>query len=189
MNSLWTVNLDGAGLECLIGYGSKISHFAWINDDSIMISSDVLGGMEFLSLNIQTKEMERMHIDQFPSDGHNAFSPDYRWIVCDTYPEGTNRKCRMLLHNRDTRETLLLGSFSHPSHISGDWRCDLHPRWSPDGTIVTFDSVHEGTRQIYSADVRHTVTRNDSRDRECPTSALHGDAENRAREPGRSQRE
>jgi len=46
-----------------------------------------------------------------------------------------------------------VGSFRHPGHIRGDWRCDLHPRWSRDGRLITFDSVHEGSRQIYVADV------------------------------------
>ena len=153
LTSLWAVNLDGTGLECLIEYGKRLSHCAWIDDDTIMISCNVLGTMEFLSFNIQTKEMTEMHIDQFPSNGHNAFSPDCRWIVCDTYPEGEARECRLLLHDRQTQQTHLLGAFHHPEHITGDCRCDLHPRWSRSGKTITFDSVHEGTRQIYAADV------------------------------------
>lgn len=27
--------------------------------------------------------------------------------------------------------------------------CDLHPRWDANGKMVAFDSIHEGTRQIY----------------------------------------
>ena len=27
--------------------------------------------------------------------------------------------------------------------------CDLHPRWNFSGTVVAFDSIHEGSRQIY----------------------------------------
>ncbi len=32
-------------------------------------------------------------------------------------------------------------------------RCDLHPRWRPDGRAIAFNSVHEGSRQIYLADI------------------------------------
>ena len=33
-------------------------------------------------------------------------------------------------------------------------RCDLHPRWRPDGTQLAFNSVHDGTRQVYLRDVK-----------------------------------
>jgi len=29
--------------------------------------------------------------------------------------------------------------------------CDLHPRWDANGKMVAFDSIHEGSRQIYVA--------------------------------------
>lgn len=32
-------------------------------------------------------------------------------------------------------------------------RCDLHPRWRKDGRQLAFNSVHEGSRQIYVIDV------------------------------------
>ena len=37
-----------------------------------------------------------------------------------------------------------VSSFADP-----DLRTDLHARWSTDGTQISFDSVHEGTRHTY----------------------------------------
>ena len=33
------------------------------------------------------------------------------------------------------------------------YHADLHPRWSFDGKTVFFDSIHEGTRQVYAVEV------------------------------------
>ena len=32
-------------------------------------------------------------------------------------------------------------------------RCDLHARWSPDGSRVSFDTTHNGRREIYELDM------------------------------------
>ena len=52
---------------------------------------------------------------------------------------------------------VMLGRFLSPLPFRGEIRCDLHPRWSRDGRQVCFDSVHEGTRQIYVMDVSEIV--------------------------------
>jgi Tol biopolymer transport system component len=42
----------------------------------------------------------------------------------------------------------------------GEWRCDTHPRYSPDGTKVVIDSTHEGLgRQMYLIDVSSIADR------------------------------
>ena len=50
-----------------------------------------------------------------------------------------------------------LGYFHSPKEYAGEWRCDLHPRFSPDGRKVTIDSPHTGGRQIYLIDISGIV--------------------------------
>ena len=47
-----------------------------------------------------------------------------------------------------------LAAFHAPPAFDGPLRVDLHPRWNRDGTALCIDSVHEGTRQMYTVDLR-----------------------------------
>ncbi|SVE55722.1 uncharacterized protein METZ01_LOCUS508576, partial [marine metagenome] len=35
-----------------------------------------------------------------------------------------------------------------PPALTAEVRCDLHPRWSPTGSMICFDSAHEGKRAV-----------------------------------------
>jgi len=69
--------------------------------------------------------------------------------VDDTYPEGPERKSRLLLYDLETHRLDTLGTFAQMAEATSDWRYDLHPRWANDSQSVTFDSTHEGSRQIH----------------------------------------
>ncbi len=88
-----------------------------------------------------------------PRDGHASFSPDRQWLLCDSYPDGPHRLAQLMVYNIAENRKIVLGEFHHEEQFAGDIRCDLHPRWAPDGTTVTFDSVHEDSRQIYLVDL------------------------------------
>ena len=66
-------------------------------------------------------------------------------ILADKYFCGVDPK---ILSNISREELAFTRSGLH---------CDLHPRWSRDGRQVVFDSIHEGTRQIYMVDVRNLI--------------------------------
>lgn len=102
-------------------------------------------------------------------DGHPTFSPDGKWIVWDSYPDGKHFRS-LFIYNLETGEKKDIGKFySLPNEkfkggYIGDWdkwdlsamRCDLHPRWlNGDETRICFDSVHEGSRQIYIYDFKN----------------------------------
>jgi Tol biopolymer transport system component len=78
-------------------------------------------------------------------------------MVCDTYPLGTDRLQELFLYHVETGARIDLGAFHAADRFTGDIRCDLHPRWSPDGKTISIDSVHEGSRQIYLVDVSEAV--------------------------------
>lgn len=119
-------------------------------------------------------------------DGHPMTHPFNKdWAVCDSYPnkEGDRDlflynfpndtrinlgKYRRLFENpvTDEKEKFLYGmeqkilndvSLDLIAFTRSGLHCDLHPRWSADGKWAVFDSIHEGTRQIYRVDVQDLI--------------------------------
>ena len=151
--SLWTVNPDGSDLEMQIPFGYRVSHFDWRTPARILVSSDISGEMGFIEFTDGVRDFTPIGRGVLPSDGHASFSPDREWLLCDTYPRGTERLAQLMVYNIAENRKIVLGEFHHEAQFTGDIRCDLHPRWSPDGKTITFDSVHEGSRQIYLTEI------------------------------------
>ena len=155
--SLWTVRVDGSELSLQIGFPYRISHFAWLDPDRILISTDLLGSMQFLTFTVDREDFAPIGAGVLPPDGHACFSPDGRWMVCDTYPHGAARISQVMLYEMASGRRVDVAGFSSEAVFNGDVRCDLHPRWHPDGTRLTIDAVPEGDRQIYLLDVADVV--------------------------------
>ncbi len=69
----------------------------------------------------------------------------------DTYAHHTKGRLQELyLYDVARGQRSELGAFHSPDAYHEEWRCDLHPRFSPDGTRVVVDSAHGGDgRQMY----------------------------------------
>ena len=147
--SLWTVNPDGSDLEMQIPFGYRVSHFDWRTPTRILVSSDIVDEMGFVEFTDGARDFMPIGRGVLPDDGHASFSPDRQWLLCDTYPRGPQRLAQLMVYNIAENRKIILGKFHHEEQFAGDIRCDLHPRWAADGQTITFDSVHEGSRQIY----------------------------------------
>ena len=150
---MFTVGADAKNLYMLNASG-KVSHFIW-RDPSHILAYAGQGKKDwrfqvFEDQTVKVEEVEGM----LTRDGHCTYLPGKQWILCDTYPDKDRNQNPYLLH-LITKKGVPLGHFRSPPEYKGEWRCDLHPRFSPDGTKVTIDSPHGGNgRQLYMLDIR-----------------------------------
>jgi hypothetical protein len=144
-----------AKLSLLADYG-MISHCFWADNKTILSyfrGPDKKDAYRLIDTEtgIFTMVVDE-RLEQY-GDGHPHVHGD--WFVTDTYPDKA-RMQHLILANRKTREVKELGEFFHGLQYSGETRCDLHPRFSPDGRAVFFDSVFSGKRQFYRMDISET---------------------------------
>lgn len=148
---------DTAGnTECLL-QNRYLSHFCWLDSERLFLWGGTESeGRGYYILNTSTGEISPVDALAGHGDGHPSISPDGRWIVTDTYPDRARRRS-LWLYNLDTDERVKLGEFLAPFGFDGQTRCDLHPRWSPDGTLISIDSTFTGVRRSYIVDVEPIV--------------------------------
>lgn len=114
--------------------------------------------MQFLTFTVDRNDFAPFGAGALPPDGHACLSPDGRWLACDTYPQGAQRISRLMLYEMATGRRVDVAGFHSEPVFTGDVRCDLHPRWHPDGAMLTVDAVPDGERQIYLLDVAGIVS-------------------------------
>ncbi len=154
-------NMDGSDPYLLVD-GGHVSHYAWKSNNEILcFSIDTDTDMKYHLY--QDKSLNRrIFSKQLPCiDGHPSFSPCDQFLITDTYPDTYGfRKLLRLDINHD--KLLEIGAFHDPWRYKGEVRCDLHPRWSPDGNYVCIDSAMEGYRSLYVIDLKSkSIKRNE----------------------------
>ena len=147
----------------------------------------VVGGMSFLMIEDTPEATATAFAkDIIPTDGHPMTHPFKNdWCICDNYPDAEGYRDLFLYHfSEDTRINLgrFKRLFDKPDMTMKDQfftgidrnilktvseeqmaftrsglHCDLHPRWIANGKWAVFDSIHEGTRQIYRIDTSNIV--------------------------------
>jgi hypothetical protein len=152
---MFTVGADGKDLHLLNANG-KVSHFMW-RDEKHILAYAGWGEKEWRFQVFEDHTNKSEVIDGMQDrDGHCTYLPGNQWILCDTYPDKQRYQNPYLLH-LPTKKFVALGHFRLSPEYAGEWRCDLHPRCSPDGKWVAIDSAHHAGRQIYLLDLRGVV--------------------------------
>ncbi|HYP09670.1 MAG TPA: hypothetical protein VER03_25825 [Bryobacteraceae bacterium] len=154
---MFTANADGKDLYVVDPYGGT-SHFVWRDPQHILAwAKHPSHGEKFYVYRDKSEQVEVIGKDVMTRNGHCTYLPGNRWILNDTYPD-EQRLQHLYLYQIATGKRMPLGAFRSEPVYAGEWRCDLHPRSSPDGTKVTIDSPHGGAgRQMYLIDVAGIV--------------------------------
>jgi hypothetical protein len=151
-----TMNTDGSDLFLLADYGYA-SHYHWRDCEHLVIHAGEMGknpeGEQLYVWKDKTRKVETIDKSFFLKDGHCSYSPDRRFMLYDSYPDADSYR-HLYIYNLQTQEGMKLASYYSLPELDGDIRCDLHPRWNREGTWISFDSTHEGSRQVYQMDLR-----------------------------------
>jgi Tol biopolymer transport system component len=152
-----TAGADGTDIRLVDPHG-KTSHFIWRDPGHILAWAwHPSHGNAFYLYEDGTDKVEVVGKDVMTKNGHCTYLPGSKWILNDVYPD-KERKQKVYLYNVATEEMVSLGRFYSPRQYTGEWRCDTHPRFSPDGQSVVIDSPHGGNgRQMYLIDISAIV--------------------------------
>ncbi len=154
-----TAAADGSDVR-VIDPSGYTSHFIWRDPDHILAWSkaESHGNAFYLYEDRRGGKIEVVGKDVMPHNGHCTYLPGNEWILNDTYPQGKDREQNPYLYHVATGRRVPLGHFHLPKEYTGEWRCDTHPRFSPDGKLVCIDSPHTGEgRQLHLIDISEIV--------------------------------
>lgn len=129
------------------------SHYCWLDDDNIFGYGEYDGKRSFNAINVKTGVVTKHEklTAKHPRDGHPTVYGN--WIAIDDYPN-LSRMQSMIAYNYKTKEIKWLGEFYHDLKHKDYNRCDLHPRFSKDGSQIYLDTIYSGKRELVMLNVK-----------------------------------
>lgn len=153
-----TAAMDGSDVR-IVDHSGRTSHLIWRDPSHILAWSwhPSHGDAFYLFEDKTGGKVEVVGKDVMTRNGHCTYLPGNQWILNDTYPD-RQRNQHPYLYHIATNRRFPLGHFRLPPEYKGEWRCDTHPRFSPDGRSVVIDSPHTGEgRQLHLIDISGIV--------------------------------
>lgn len=133
-----------------------ISHVGWWGADRLVAFGrrpGAGGSPRYWIIDLDAGPAWTPAANDLTSDGHPTLHPRGDGLMLtDTYPD-RNSERTLTLHDLHGGDSLEAARFFSPPWLVGERRCDLHPRWSPDGSRVAVDSAHTGRREIVVIDL------------------------------------
>lgn len=121
-----------------------VSHYCWKDDDSILVTCCDRDGTEHYRMYDIHSGAQRPFCEEYlKRDGHPTFIRDK--IISDTYPDGNSNQTLFL--TSDHGPITELAKVFHYPFMTGEKRCDLHPRVSKSKDYVCIDTMAMGRKR------------------------------------------
>ncbi len=150
-----TLDRDGSNPYFLNSPGTA-SHYHWKDERTIAFwmtdPNRTEGATALFEVTDQSQQKDPIDPEFFLKDGHCSYSPDLSRMLYDSYPDNESFR-NLWIYDLKNRGGTRLGRFFSLPDLLHNARCDLHPRWNPQGTAISFDSTHEGFRGIYYMEI------------------------------------
>lgn len=128
-----------------------VSHYCWNNRNQIVCYCSVAEGDAHVLFDIPSGKYRPILLNKLNVDGHQSMVNDSIFVT-DTYPDARRMATLWAVDmEHDVRTELAYLHSPKQFQTQDEHRhiaCDLHPRMSPDGRFVCFDSVHTGHRAL-----------------------------------------
>jgi hypothetical protein len=155
-----TASKNGGEIRMIDPYNFA-SHFIWRGNQQILAWSRIpeKGDGFFIYDDAEKQNIQQIGKGTMVVNGHCTYLPGGKWILNDTYANSNkNREQTPYVYEVQTGKRIDIAKLPSPDAYKGEWRCDLHPRFSRDGRFVVVDSAHEGLgRQLYLIDISKIV--------------------------------
>lgn len=124
------------------------SHYSWKDEETLMIYSGLpKWGIYFFNVKTGERTMLNNPVLDF-DDIHCNYSPDRKTMIGDGYPQPGESTRTLYFYDFETKkEDVLVTVYSRPVPET-DMRCDLHARFSPDGSRISYDTTENVKREI-----------------------------------------
>lgn len=154
--AMFTANIDGSDLRQVVPFGTGTSHFGWRTDDEIVATfkkSGVSGKQHYLFKDDEEQNYRQLGKETLVGDGHCSFNKPGGNLMATDRTEGDHLARSLWLYDLEKDLGIMLSSHStvRGQWLSGDIRCDFHPRWSPSGNRICYDAIDSAThtRQMH----------------------------------------
>lgn len=136
----------------IVPTNGMVSHYVWNKGNQILAYCSIENTDSHFLINIPEVSISKnVAFSQLNSDGHQSFISNSKFVV-DTYPDRFRMAKIYSVDIESGTVDLILSVYSPQQYQTKDFKnhiaCDLHPRVSPDGKYVSFDSVRSGKRSI-----------------------------------------